>query len=80
MTYNYRWMTKALVEAGGGRMAADQPALLAALEELLDNPEQAREMGRRGADFVRAHQGGAARTLELLKPLLARARADGPGR
>ncbi len=82
MTHNYRWMTRALVEAGGGRMVPDQTALLAALAELLDDPEKVRDMGRRAADFVRAHQGGTARTLELLRPFLAQAqaRAGGAGR
>jgi 3-deoxy-D-manno-octulosonic-acid transferase len=75
MTHNYRWMTKALTEAGGGRMIPDQPALLAALEELLDHPDQAREMGRRAADFVRSHQGGTRRTVDLLRPFIEKVKA-----
>ena len=45
LTHNYRWMTKALVNSGGGLMVPDQEALLAALTELLDNPDKRREMG-----------------------------------
>lgn len=73
MTHNYRWMTKALIAAGGGRMVPDQPALAAALEELLDDPEKAREMGRRAAEFVGIHQGGTERVMELLRPFIERA-------
>ena len=74
LAHNYRWMTKVLLEAGGGLMVPDQGALLAALENLLDNPDQAREMGRRAANFVRTHQGGARKTMDLLQPFLERAR------
>ena len=74
LTHNYRWMTKALLETGGALMAPDQEALTAALEDLLDNPDQAREMGRRAARFVRTHQGGVRKTMDLLKPFLERAR------
>ncbi|MDR1045689.1 MAG: hypothetical protein LBP33_11335 [Candidatus Adiutrix sp.] len=74
LTHNYRWMTKALAAAGAGLMAPDQAALESALEEHFNNPEKARDMGRRAADFVRAHQGGAERTMELLRPFIERAR------
>ena len=75
LTHNYRWMTKALQEAGGGLMVPDQAALTAALEDLLDNPDKARDMGRRAADFVRLHQGGVRKTMDLLQPFLERARS-----
>jgi 3-deoxy-D-manno-octulosonic-acid transferase len=75
LTHNYRWMTKALLEAGGGLMAPDQDALAGALEDLLDNPDKARDMGRRAAYFVRTHQGGVRKTMDLLRPLLERARS-----
>ncbi|MDR2935254.1 MAG: hypothetical protein LBV70_05180 [Candidatus Adiutrix sp.] len=74
LTHNYRWMTRALQEVGGGLMVPDQAALTAALEDLLDNPDKARDMGRRAADFVRIHQGGVRKTLDLLQPFLEKAR------
>jgi 3-deoxy-D-manno-octulosonic-acid transferase len=74
LTHNYRWMTKALLETGGGLMAPNQEALTAAMEDLLDNPDKARDMGRRAADFVRSHQGGVRKTMDLLQPFLERAR------
>jgi 3-deoxy-D-manno-octulosonic-acid transferase len=74
LTHNYRWMTRALVAAGGGLMAQDQPALLAALDDLLANPEKTREMGRKAADFVRQHQGATAKTMDYLRPFIERAK------
>lgn len=74
LTHNYRWMTKALINAGGGLMVPDQDALAAALEDLLDHPEKRAEMGRKAADFVRIHQGGTQKTLELLKPFIEKAK------
>ncbi len=73
-THNYRWMTRALLAAGGGLMAPDQPALSAALKDLLENPEKMREMGRKAAGFVRGHQGAAAKTMEYLRPFIDRAK------
>ncbi|MDL2226040.1 3-deoxy-D-manno-octulosonic acid transferase [Deltaproteobacteria bacterium OttesenSCG-928-M10] len=74
LTHNYRWMTKALTACGGGLMVPDQAALLAALEDLLDNPEKARDMGQRAADFVRTHQGATQRTMDLLRPYIEQAK------
>ncbi|UQZ88545.1 hypothetical protein C4J81_04715 [Deltaproteobacteria bacterium Smac51] len=74
LTHNYRWMTRALLAYGGGLMVADQPALLAALEDLLDNPEKAKEMGHKAAEFVRTHQGTTGKTMEHLMPFIERAK------
>ena len=74
LTHNYRWMTRALIAAGGGMMVPDQTALAAALEDLLDHPDKARDMGKKAADFVRSHQGGTAKTMELLLPFIQRAK------
>ncbi|MDL2260069.1 hypothetical protein LJB99_04275 [Deltaproteobacteria bacterium OttesenSCG-928-K17] len=74
LTHNYRWMTKALINAGGGLMVPDQEALTAALEDILDTPGKAAEMGLKAADFVRAHQGGVEKTLNLLLPFIEEAK------
>ncbi|MDR1922138.1 MAG: 3-deoxy-D-manno-octulosonic acid transferase [Candidatus Adiutrix sp.] len=74
LTHNYRWMTKALLNAGGGLMVAGQAELAAALDDLLEHPEKARAMGQKAREFVRANQGATAHTLELLGPFLEKAR------
>ncbi|MDR0882431.1 MAG: hypothetical protein LBP55_07800 [Candidatus Adiutrix sp.] len=73
--HNYRWMAQAIIKAGGALMTADQAALAAALHDLLSNSGKARSMGRAAADFVRAHQGVTARTMELLNPIIQGVRA-----
>lgn len=75
LTHNYRWMTRALIEAGGGRMVPNQAELFTTIEELLDHPEEARDMGQRAASFVQSHQGGTQKTMELILPLLEAAKA-----
>ncbi len=73
-THNYRWMTRALVAAGGALEVADGEALQSALASLLDNPAKIEAMGQSAINFVKEHQGGTARTIELLKPFLDQAR------
>lgn len=74
LTHNYRWMIKALVNAGGGLMTPDQESLTSAMGDLMDKPEKRVEMGAKAAAFVRIHQGGTQKTLELLKPFIERAK------
>lgn len=51
---------------------ADGAALGAAFAGWLDDPEGARELGRRGARLVEANRGALGLTLDLLAPLVAR--------
>ncbi len=69
-TYNYTYLTKKFTATGGGLMVPNQAALAAALEDLLDNPDKAREMCRRAADFVWHNQGGVQKTMDLLRPFI----------
>ena len=75
LAHNYRWMTRALLESGGGYMATNQMELLSTLEELLDSPEHAQNVGHKAAEFVRSHQGGTQKTMEMLQPFLEAAKA-----
>ncbi len=70
LTYNYRWMTQALLQANAALEAPDQKALATVLENLLEHPDKALEMGRQAANFVRLHQGSVEKTLTLLRPFL----------
>ncbi len=71
LTHNFRWMTKALVECGGGLMVPDEDGLYNALNDLLQNPEKGQDMGHKAYDFVMSHQGSVAQTMEQIKPILA---------
>ena len=44
--------------------------LVAAVDELLANPEAAAEQGGRGLDIVQRNRGALARLLTLLEPLI----------
>ncbi|MGL4208473.1 MAG: 3-deoxy-D-manno-octulosonic acid transferase [Candidatus Adiutrix sp.] len=70
LTHNYRWVTKALLQCGGGLMVSDKKQLVTTLDNLLSNPEKARLMGEKAREFVRANQGTTAKTLEIIRPLI----------
>ena len=69
-TDSVREPAQALLDSGGGFLIQDAGSLAALLAALLDSPARRSEAGasaRRAADAL---TGGAARTLEHLKPLL----------
>jgi 3-deoxy-D-manno-octulosonic-acid transferase len=53
-----------------GIQVKDQAALLAASRQLLNNPEQRKQMGQRGLALIEANQGALNKTLALLEPWL----------
>lgn len=73
---NFREIAERFDADRAWRRVADAAELAAVFAGWLDDPEGARELGRRGARLVEANRGALARTVELLAPLLARA-ADG---
>jgi glycosyltransferase involved in cell wall biosynthesis len=61
--------SRSVVEASGGGLVAsgsDAQSLQVALAALLENPEGAEEMGRRGAEFVRRHYSWAAIAAQMV--------------
>jgi 3-deoxy-D-manno-octulosonic-acid transferase len=62
---NFKWMYRALVEAGGG-LLVERGDLAAKLDELLGEPGRLAEMGRKGHDFVLAHRGAVLETLAFI--------------
>jgi 3-deoxy-D-manno-octulosonic-acid transferase len=69
---NFREIAEAFDAAGAWRRVADARKLGLAFASWLDDPEEARRLGRRGAELVAAQGGALARTLALLAPLVAR--------
>jgi 3-deoxy-D-manno-octulosonic-acid transferase len=65
--HNFKWMYKALVEAGGA-LITDSQKLPRLLAQLINNPEKLKEMGEKGRNFVLAHRGSVAKTLEFIRP------------
>ncbi len=68
---NFAEMATEFERAGAWRQVADPDGLTAAWGAWLDAPEQARRVGERARELLRANRGAVARTLELLQPILA---------
>jgi 3-deoxy-D-manno-octulosonic-acid transferase len=60
----------ALVAAGGARIAADSEALARALTEWLTDTDARKRASDRALHYIVAHRGAAAKTAELLDPLM----------
>jgi 3-deoxy-D-manno-octulosonic-acid transferase len=70
-TENLRVYADLFERAGAWQRVADAEELFRAWAAWLDDPELARQMGRRAADLVEAQRGLAmARTLDILRPFL----------
>lgn len=74
---NFRDMARQFDDAGAWRRVADAGELGRIWRQWLADPAGAREQGRRAAALVEANRGATERTLELLAPLLQRARPSG---
>ncbi len=62
--------SKALVENGGAKIAADRDDLARLLREWLADQENRTRRGRAAADYIEAHRGAAERSAHLLHQLL----------
>jgi len=67
---NFADAVASLLSARAAVQVQSARALPSELGRLLDQPAEARAMGRRARDVVRANIGATARTLDLLAPLL----------
>ena len=61
-------------DLGGCRIVADTAELAATVSELLDDPDGAAELGRKGQHVLEENRGALDRLLVLLDPLLTPAR------
>lgn len=63
---NFRWARQILEEAAAGIMVQDAATLAQAVRQLLDQPREREEMGRRAQAALVPHQGAARRQAELI--------------
>jgi 3-deoxy-D-manno-octulosonic-acid transferase len=63
---NFEAIARAFVEAGAARQVRDEAELEVACAELLSQPEQAAEMGRRARQVVKENAGAIGRTAEMI--------------
>jgi 3-deoxy-D-manno-octulosonic-acid transferase len=68
--YNAQDISDMFIELGACHIAEDSTQLVAAVDELLANPEAAAEQGGRGLEIVQRNRGALARLLKLLGPLI----------
>lgn len=71
-TSNFRDAVEGLLSHGGARRVQHAEELIRALQDDLNEPEQAAERGEAGRAFVLAQHGATEKTLELLTPLVDR--------
>lgn len=70
-THNFLEMARDLIAAGGGMPVGDASDLLAGWRTCLEEPDLAASMGAAAREFVAAHRGALARTVEEAARLLA---------
>ncbi|MEC5159665.1 MULTISPECIES: lipid IV(A) 3-deoxy-D-manno-octulosonic acid transferase [unclassified Janthinobacterium] len=70
-TFNFALVTQDAIEAGAAELAADADALLRQAGALLRDEARRAAMGASALAFAGRHRGATARTLALLRPLLA---------
>jgi 3-deoxy-D-manno-octulosonic-acid transferase len=68
---NFRWAEEILREAGVGNVVRDAPSLAAAVQHLLDNPEERRRLGSAALAALTSHRGAARRQAELVVRLVS---------
>ncbi|MCP4659205.1 MAG: 3-deoxy-D-manno-octulosonic acid transferase [bacterium] len=73
---NFAEMAEQFDAAGAWRMVDDPQGLAEVWEQWLERGDEAREVGRRGAELLAANRGALERTVTLLEPLLRAARQE----
>lgn len=68
--HNFAEMASRFDSSAAWRRVTDAADLGAAFRSWLDAPDDARDLGRRGARLIEENRGAVARTLELIRPLL----------
>jgi 3-deoxy-D-manno-octulosonic-acid transferase len=70
-TQNFRDVVSLLLSQEAARVVRDGADLTESVAQLLNNPEEARQLGRRAQQLVVAQQGATRRTIECLELALA---------
>lgn len=69
-TWNFKEITEALLSRQAARVVRDPDELLQALRDLLEHPDQARQMGLIARQFVSEQQGATVRTVDQIARLI----------
>jgi 3-deoxy-D-manno-octulosonic-acid transferase len=68
--FNFLEISRRLIEAEGAIQVKDKEDLALQMKRLLRNERARREMGERGYQFLRKHQGATERMFEQIRPYL----------
>lgn len=69
-TRNFRDIVSQLLVAGGAKVVSTPESFQQFVEQALEDPASAQELGQRARELVLAQQGATTRTVELLLPLV----------
>jgi 3-deoxy-D-manno-octulosonic-acid transferase len=70
-TWNFKDITAALLSRDAARVVRNADELSCALRELLENPSQAKQLGRTAREFVAEQQGATVKTVDRIVPLIS---------
>lgn len=68
--FNFKEISEALIQAGGGVMVKDKEELYARLDNLLTDKELARSIGEKAFKVIAANSGATARTIDAVHGLI----------
>ncbi len=68
--FNFKEISEAIMQAGGGVMVKDKEELYHELDNLLENKEKMRSMGERAFQVIAANSGATERTLRSISGLV----------
>jgi 3-deoxy-D-manno-octulosonic-acid transferase len=71
-TFNFNVVSEDAIEAGAALRVQDAPAMLGEALRLLQDSGERTAMGARAKGFAEQHRGATARTMALLRPLIAK--------
>lgn len=69
-TFNFAQATQDALNTGAAIQVEDKTALLQALRDLLQNPDQRQHMAEAATRFSLSHQGTTERTLQIIRKVL----------
>jgi 3-deoxy-D-manno-octulosonic-acid transferase len=68
--FNFKEISEAIIQAGGGALVRDKEELYLELDNLLSNKQRAAEMGQKAHQVIAANSGATLRTIETIRKLI----------
>jgi len=68
--FHFSEITRRLIEAGGAIQVSGKEEVFSRVKHLLSDEEARKELGEKGHQFLRRHQGATERMLEEIRPFL----------